>query len=429
VPAFQVGLADFRVGEQLLAGAREDDPAVRHDVAAMRKAQRVVGVLLDQEHGDPVARVDFPDHAEDLAHEQRREPERGFVEQQQLGPAHQRTPDGEHLLLAAGERAGALLAPLAQDRVEPAERPERQFVADAERLRAGPRQPGSEGYAARYLQDLTVNTVYDNGLGSSFKQVVIEVLTEEGARRYQQYSIQYDPSGQRVDVRLSRVLRRGGAIDQAVQRYDQSLSEPWYSLYYDLRADVVVFPRLQVGDVIELQYRVDDVAHRNLFADYYGDITFLQNVEPRQNVGYVLVTPAARSFYFQEPRLAGLEKRVDRNGETRTYSFRAKNVPAVSVEERMPGFAEVAAYVHVSTYQSWQDVGHWYWGLVRDQFQADDALKATVRRLVDGIESPRARARRGSPGARCTPPPSRAAPSVRASPSTSGGAPSRQPRS
>ncbi len=156
---------------------------------------------------------------------------------------------------------------------------------------------------------------------------------------------------------------------------------------------MVVFPRLQVGDVIELQYAVDDVAHRNLFADYYGDITFLQNVEPRQHVGYVLVTPAVRSFYFQEPRLPNVRKTVRREDDTRIYSFDADNVPAVAVEEQMPGFAEVAAYVHVSTYQSWQEVGRWYWGLVREQFQADAALQATVRRVTSGIEEPRAKAR------------------------------------
>ncbi|MBI2897131.1 MAG: DUF3857 domain-containing protein [Deltaproteobacteria bacterium] len=279
------------------------------------------------------------------------------------------------------------------DHLEPADRAEEELVADAEALKAAPRQRGSEGYAARVLQDLTVQTVYDNGLGSSFRQVVIEVLSDEGARRYQQYSIQYDPSGQRVDVRVARVLRRAGGVDQAVQRYDQSLSEPWYSLYYDIRADVVMFPRLEVGDVIELQYRVDDVAHRNLFADYFGDITFLQSTEPRQRVGYVLVGPASRSFYFNEPALPGLRKNVERRGGQKIHSFFATDVPAVVAEELMPGFAEVAAYVHVSTYRTWDEVGRWYWGLVREQFQADDSLQATVRRLTDGITEPRAKAR------------------------------------
>ena len=32
----------------------------------------------------------------------------------------------------------------------------------------------------------------------------------------------------------------------------------------------------------------------------------------------------------------------------------------------MPGYAEVAPYLHVSTYASWDDVGRWYWRLVED---------------------------------------------------------------
>ena len=49
-------------------------------------------------------------------HEQRREAERRLVEQQQPRPRHERARDREHLLLAARERAGALLAALAQAR-------------------------------------------------------------------------------------------------------------------------------------------------------------------------------------------------------------------------------------------------------------------------------------------------------------------------
>ena len=41
-------------------------------------------------------------------------PERGLVEQEQTRPAHQRAGDGEHLLLAARQRAAALGEPLAR---------------------------------------------------------------------------------------------------------------------------------------------------------------------------------------------------------------------------------------------------------------------------------------------------------------------------
>ena len=45
--------------------------------------------------------------------DERREPERRLVEEQQPRPAHQRAGEREHLLLAAGERAGVLVEPLA----------------------------------------------------------------------------------------------------------------------------------------------------------------------------------------------------------------------------------------------------------------------------------------------------------------------------
>ena len=53
---------------------------------------------------------------EHLLDHQRRQAERRLVQQQHLGPAHQRAADRHHLLLAAGQRAGRIVALLAQDR-------------------------------------------------------------------------------------------------------------------------------------------------------------------------------------------------------------------------------------------------------------------------------------------------------------------------
>ena len=69
----------------------------------------MVGVLLDEEDGEPVVPVERLEALEDLLDDERREAERGLVEQEQLRPAHQRAGDGEHLLLAARQRAAALV--------------------------------------------------------------------------------------------------------------------------------------------------------------------------------------------------------------------------------------------------------------------------------------------------------------------------------
>ncbi len=299
------------------------------------------------------------------------------------------------LLLRAGQSDAAIVAFRAAldlrpqdaatrellEQVRPQQRADEAYAANDETILG--RRAQSQGFPVTTLQDLTVNTVFDNGLGSSFRQVAWQVHDDEGARRLRTYAIQWDPTAQRIDLRLARVYR-GGQRLEATQLFEQALGEPWYRIYYDTRAMVVVFPTLEPGDVVELRWRVDDVAHRNLFADYYGDLTFLRDVQPIAHQEYVLITPSTRQFYFSEPRLPQLEHRRSEENGARVDHWVAEDVPAIRTEDSMPGYTEVAPYLHVSTYRTWEEVGRWYWGLIQDQLYADESLKATVRELVAG---------------------------------------------
>jgi tetratricopeptide (TPR) repeat protein len=270
------------------------------------------------------------------------------------------------------------------EQLAPAPRLDESYAIDQKTLLE--RRTTSRDHPVTILQSLTVNTVFDNGLGSHFVQFGAQAHDEEGARRLRARSIQFDPESQRVEVRLARVYRADGRVLEATETYEQTLGEPWYRMYYDTRALVVVFPDLEPGDSVELRYRVDDVAPRNLFADYYGDMHFFQGGEPRAHVEYVLITPTKRKFYFNEPKLAGLGHDESVRGEQRIDRFLAENVPALKPEPDLPGYTEIAAYLHVSTYRAWEDVGRWYWGLIQDQLYADESLKATVRELVRGTD-------------------------------------------
>ena len=78
--------------------------------------ERVVGVLLDDKHGEAVLPVQGTDRIEDLAGDQRCEAERGSSSRPLPGAAHQCAADREHLLLAARQRAATLGQPLPQPR-------------------------------------------------------------------------------------------------------------------------------------------------------------------------------------------------------------------------------------------------------------------------------------------------------------------------
>ncbi len=249
------------------------------------------------------------------------------------------------------------------------------------------------GYKVRGLQDLTVRTVYPNGLAGAFHQTVIEILTEEGAEAARQFPIMYEPQSQRFELRAARVYHPNGEVDESASMDEFALTAGPSRMYFDNREVVVAFPRLRPGDVIELRWRVDDVSQRNAFANYFGDLAVLQAEYPRARVQYVLRAPADRQLYFHVPQLARLTRAERTEGANRVYDFAATDVAAVPPEEHAPGVTERAAYLHVSTYRTWEEVGHWYWGLISEQLQVDDRVRAVVRDITRGLNTPAERVR------------------------------------
>ena len=95
--------------------SRQGDGAVLDDIGARRDLERLHDVLLDQQDRHALA-VELADQREHLLDQQRRQAQRGLVEDQQARLGHHAAPDRQHLLLAARQRAGRLRHALAQPR-------------------------------------------------------------------------------------------------------------------------------------------------------------------------------------------------------------------------------------------------------------------------------------------------------------------------
>ena len=76
--AAEVGVAYLGVVEQLFTAAAHDDVAVLQHVAAISQLQRLVGVLLDKEHGHAIF-AQLLDDVEDLLDDDRRQTQRRLV--------------------------------------------------------------------------------------------------------------------------------------------------------------------------------------------------------------------------------------------------------------------------------------------------------------------------------------------------------------
>ena len=284
--------------------------------------------------------------------------------------------------------------------IEPAKpRPDEGYARPAAEFLAARGLPAA-GQARRSLVELQVTTVFVNGLASRFHQVVYQPLTDAAAAEAREFNdIVFETDSQTVQVRAARVYRRDGTIDEAVETGAGAMNEdPAHAMYTTARRYYVRFPRLEPGDVVELQYRVEDVAPRNAFADYFGEVAYLQSAYMRNPEGvvrgeYVLITPKSRNFYFNETKIPGLEKSVVEQGDQRIFRFVAHDLPALQQEEHQPPWEEVLGHVHVSTYKSWDEMGRWYWGLVKDQFVPDDEVRRRAEALTVGLKDDAAKVR------------------------------------
>ena len=273
------------------------------------------------------------------------------------------------------------------ERIAPTEREDEAYAVATEEILE--RRRAESEWPATMLQDLTVNTVYENGLSASFRQVAWQVHSEDGARRLGSYPIVFEPGAERVEIRSAKIHRADGRVDESVRTGTRSLGDPRYRIYYDTAAMVVQFPDLEPGDTVELRYRVESTSRRNEFNDYYGDLRPLQGNTPVLRFDYVLRTPKTRAFHFNRPALEGLTHEVEERDDLRIHHFAARDIAPLRGEPRMPGITEVAPYLHVSTYESWDALGRWWWGLAQDQLRPDDGLRRTVRELVQGAANNR----------------------------------------
>ncbi|WP_434387348.1 DUF3857 domain-containing protein [Melittangium boletus] len=249
----------------------------------------------------------------------------------------------------------------------------------------------AEGYVhedAVYLTDSTYVRVQKSGLAGRLHQFAVKVLNPRGVDAFRSIPVTYSPDRQEVRILRARITKPDGSVVDSYGESDRNINEPWTGMYYDARAKMLSFPALGVGDILELQYRLDDTAQDNLLSDYWGDVEHVQGVYPKVSYQFLVEMPKERPLYWNDTKLAGVKYAHEpvENGTRELYRWSAAHVAKVVPEPNMPGWAEVAANLHVSTYRTWDEVGRYWWGLVRDQLTPNDELRQTVDTVLKGVD-------------------------------------------
>ncbi len=219
-----------------------------------------------------------------------------------------------------------------------------------------------------------------NGQSSEYHQLEYEIMTEAGTTELPGYSFSYAPLRQTAKL-ISAVLTRGDERTLLTNVGRARVSEPEYRMYYDLVAFQVAFPALQVGDRIQLEYRIDHHDATNIFGDYFGDLVYFASSYPTRRVDYRLMVPKGRQIYHKSENM-NAKYDVEERDEFTVHHWNLNQSPPYEMEARMPGIATYMPYVSISTFSDWQAMSKWYSELIKGQLQLDRASKQLAKDIV-----------------------------------------------
>jgi Domain of Unknown Function with PDB structure (DUF3857)/Transglutaminase-like superfamily len=158
-----------------------------------------------------------------------------------------------------------------------------------------------------------------------------------------------------------------------------------YEVFTDARRKILNIPAPDPGNIIGYEYEVEEQPF--WLQDEWG----FQELDPVRESHYSLQLPAG--WVFKTSWISHAEVKPDENGGQLQWTV--KDVAGIRPEQDMPPWRGLAGQMIVSFFPSggssrkhefanWEDMGHWYAGLVSSQMDASEPIKQEVATLTAG---------------------------------------------
>jgi len=225
-----------------------------------------------------------------------------------------------------------------------------------------------------------------------------KILNEAGLKQFGILSFSFT-EGQKFNLDLLEVHKKDGSVVKGgpanIQETTPEVSRvaPTYS---DLREKQVTVPGLSVGDEVYFQYSTTEPAI------VPGQFWFQYSFEKDLAIdSESLAIDVPRSVKLKVHYLPEYKPVITESGDRVLYQWKsshqmepesedaAKN--AKLSEEILTG-TNPAPSVELSTFQSWEEVGSWYYALQKERAAVTPAIKAKALELTSGIADPQAKA-------------------------------------
>jgi tetratricopeptide (TPR) repeat protein len=264
-----------------------------------------------------------------------------------------------------------------------------------------PHSPAKDDYSqeAAVIEEMLTKVAFENDGNFTREQTSrVRVQTDAGVKQWGLLTFPFQSATQTVDIDYVRVRKADGSTlitpPDNVQDLDSEItrSAPFYS---DLREKHVAVKGLGNGDILEYQ------AHwRTTKSLIPGQFWFQYNFH---HDGILLAerleikVPGARAVKVKGPQATQI---VKTEAGSRIYAWTYSKLKSTKEPQSDQKKATEAALgrlpppdVQISSFQSWEDVGRWYWKLQKDRTEPTPAIRAKAEELTKGMTDDAAKLR------------------------------------
>lgn len=216
--------------------------------------------------------------------------------------------------------------------------------------------------------------VEPDGTAKTYRRLVQRVLSESGVRELDRLPFRAGPD-QEVRVLVANVVRADGTVVPA-----RTGRSSW--------GMVVDLPPLAIGDVVDVEWRVDDT-QPTFFGNYFGANESLvpEFGVPTHESDVVLRIPPELPLVTHVRGSDVVAESVALDDGVTELRWRSGGFAPVAPEPLMPPAQEFAPLVQASSYASWEAFGAWWWKLIENEITTSPPMSAKVAELVAGKES------------------------------------------
>jgi tetratricopeptide (TPR) repeat protein len=242
-------------------------------------------------------------------------------------------------------------------------------------------------------QLLSLKANFEND-GTSTQELTLRarIQSDAGVKRYGLLTFTYQGATQTIEVEYLRVRKPDGSVivtpPDNIQDMDAGITReaPFYS---DLREKHAAVKGLSPGDVLEYQVRwhtTKPLAPGQFWYDYNFEHEAILLDEQLQ-----VSVPRDRPIKMKSP---SVKPAITEAEGRRIYTWKTSNLENHSKENEASKTIDAnlgrspQPDVQISSFQSWEEVGKWYWGLQQERIQPTSDVRSKAADLTKGATDP-----------------------------------------